>query len=599
MGTNLGGIPQEYLDAEKVSKDQAIIQQATVIQTKAADVIPISKLAPATNSSTDIPSTNKQNTDQMNTGNSADIPKDIALPNFKNISPSSFFELKREFLSLSENYISRFTEKLNTKKDSYENDESERKARDLFASKKLGNTIWYEQYLYYSSVLKSTNLIYRERIASAVFASKDTFELFYFQVYFAYSFLQKETIITEEVEMSEKSTEKKSTRYAKIEKFAECLREDTDYKKLSEEEQKSLDMIIKNQILFWLRMYNAEAFTNGLDSIISIFERTKTESLRTFHEKVKQSFWILKNDFVDFLGNDDNKAFLIWIHIILDTNNVSKEKKNEKKEAFFRKCHDLLYKTNDFLYNATFSESIYFNDLKKYFHHARVSEGPTINDIIIQLSKHTLYFYLYPIFLYSIAKKVQLSQNDFRILQDSGVLMSSNVEDFVIVSNFYKDLSELINKEKNLGLTKLSFRSTIFHLKQWGIPLISAGILSVLFVLFFRFPLYFAAIWVIYTILYIMSEFLLSYKLKLARVLTGYAMMGLFFLLGGFNINYQQATTDRLAQAHIFLQTGTGTFDVEKAMVQMNTVLDPSSMKTNLEERSGSGKMSGSGGVKN
>lgn len=69
-------------------------------------------------------------------------------------------------------------------------------------------------------------------------------------MYFAYSFLQKETIITEEVEMSEKSTEKKSTRYTKIEKFAECLREDTDYKKLSEEEQKSLDTIIKNQILF-------------------------------------------------------------------------------------------------------------------------------------------------------------------------------------------------------------------------------------------------------------------------------------------------------------------------------------------------------------
>ena len=218
--------------------------------------------------------------------------------------------------------------------------------------------------------------------------------------------------------------------------------------------------------------------------------------------------------------------------------------------------------------------------------------------MIIQLSKHTLYFFLYPIFLYSIAKKVQLSQNDFRILKDSGILMSPNVEDFVIVSNFYKDLNTLINKEENLGLTRLSFKSFFFHLKQWGIPLLSAGIISIAFALFFRFPLYFAAIGVLYTVLYIMSEFLLSYKLKIARVLTGYTLLGLFFLLGGFNMNYQQVTTERLTQAHNILQTGSGDFNVEKAMVQMNTAINPDSMKTNITENSGSGTVNGSGGVK-
>ncbi len=162
------------------------------------------------------------------------------------------------------------------------------------------------------------------------------------------------------------------------------------------------------------------------------------------------------------------------------------------------------------------------------------------------------------------------------------MLMSANVEDFLIVSNFYADLNELINKEKNLGLTKLSPRSILFHMKQWGIPLISAGILSILFALFFRFPLYFAALGVVYTILYIMSEYLLSYRLRLPRVLTGYAMVGLFFLLGGFNINYQQVTTERLAQAHTLLSTGSGTFDVEKAIVQMNTALNPDTMKANI-----------------
>ena len=160
--------------------------------------------------------------------------------------------------------------------------------------------------------------------------------------------------------------------------------------------------------------------------------------------------------------------------------------------TFFGKCQDLLFKRNDFLFDSKTTEGVYFNDLQKYFQRGVKNEGPTINDIIIQLSKHTLYFYLYPIFLYSIAKKVQLSQNDFRILQDSGILMSANVEDFLIVSNFYADLNELINKEKNLGLTKLSPRSIFFHLKQWTFPILSAGVLSLAFSFFFHFPLYFA-----------------------------------------------------------------------------------------------------------
>ncbi len=87
-----------------------------------------------------------------------------------------------------------------------------------------------------------------------------------------------------------------------------------------------------------------------------------------------------------------------------------------------------------------------------------------------------------------------------------------------------------------------------------------------------------------------MSEYLLSYRLRLPRVLVGYAMIGLFFLLGGFNINYQQVTTERLTQAHNFLDSGSGTFDVEKAMVEMNSTLNPDSMKANVGE-SGSGKV--------
>lgn len=114
MGTNLGDIPQEYLDGEKKAQEQA-----RQIDTQSINKKPDSR----------------EVQDSMN------LTKDITLPNFKSISPSSFFELKREFLSLSESYIARFTEKLNAKKDLYENNESERKARDLFASKKLGNSI--------------------------------------------------------------------------------------------------------------------------------------------------------------------------------------------------------------------------------------------------------------------------------------------------------------------------------------------------------------------------------------------------------------------------------------------------------------------------
>ena len=87
-----------------------------------------------------------------------------------------------------------------------------------------------------------------------------------------------------------------------------------------------------------------------------------------------------------------------------------------------------------------------------------------------------------------------------------------------------------------------------------------------------------------------MSEYLLSYRLRLPRVLVGYTMIGLFFLLGGFNINYQQVTTERLTQAHNFLDSGRDAFDVEKAMVEMNGVLNPDSMKANIGE-SGSGKV--------
>lgn len=169
--------------------------------------------------------------------------------------------------------------------------------------------------------------------------------------------------------------------------------------------------------------------------------------------------------------------------------------------------------------------------------------------------------------------------------------MSANVEDFLIVWHFYSDLNELINKERNLGLTKPSLHSLFFHLKKWGIPLASTAMLSVIFTLFFSFPLYFAAFWVVYVILYIMSEFLLSYRLKLARVLTWYTMILLFFLLGGFNINYQQVATERLTQAHILLRAGSGGIDTEKAMVQWNSVLDPNLMKANIGEALGSGKL--------
>ncbi len=346
-------------------------------------------------------------------------------------------------------------------------------------------------------------------------------------------------------------------------KVIENLRESAEYKNLSDIDRKALDATLTKKILFGLRVHNPEAFNNGLQSILASYFRTKNEIFLDCYEKIKQSFWILKNDFVDFLG--ENRAFLLWIHIMLDAAKLSGERSNKEKEvfmeyiknlslakseratnleqikrsirsllqdrqmpasfclddtdspyqifsyfgakdeplmknmiqyiqtgAFFLKCQDLLFKRNDFLFDSKTTEGVYFNDLQKYFQRGVKNEGPTINDIIIQLSKHTLYFYLYPIFLYSIAKKVQLSQNDFRILQDSGILMSANVEDFLIVSNFYADLNELINKEKNLGLTKLSPRSIFFHMKQWTFPILSAGVLSLAFSFFFHFPLYFA-----------------------------------------------------------------------------------------------------------
>ena len=176
MGNSPGDIPEEYLATEQTQEKQATPKRALITK--------------------DVPSQNTL---------SPLVSEDIALPDIRSISPASFFELKREFLKLSESYIARFITKLDTMRDAYEHDDSERKARDLFASKKLGNTISYEQYLYYSSILKTTNLIYRERIASAVFASKDTLDLFYFQVHFAYNLLKKskKTAVPSEAEAVE------------------------------------------------------------------------------------------------------------------------------------------------------------------------------------------------------------------------------------------------------------------------------------------------------------------------------------------------------------------------------------------------------------
>lgn len=218
-------------------------------------------------------------------------------------------------------------------RDAYENDDSERKARDLFASKKLGNSIGYEQYLYYSSILKSTNLIYRERIASAVFASKDTLDLFYFQVHFAYSILKKSKKIgiqNETEESLETETIKKNTPYAKVVKVIENLRESAEYKALADTDKKVFDAIITKKILFGLRVLNPEAFNNGLQSILRSYFLTKNEMFLDCYEKIKQSFWILKNDFVDFLG--ENRAFLLWIHIMLDAAKLSGERTNKEKE---------------------------------------------------------------------------------------------------------------------------------------------------------------------------------------------------------------------------------------------------------------------------
>ncbi len=306
MGTNQGDIPEAYLETAKTPDADVAGKQVRVV-----------------------PNTTLNNTQ------SAMFSEEGALPDFKSISPSSFFELKREFLKLSESYIARFIAKLDAMRDAYENDDSERKARDLFASKKLGNSIGYEQYLYYSSLLKPTNLIYRERIASAVFDSKDTLDLFYFQVHFAYNQLRKskEAVVLTEVEWGEEvHTIKKNSPYSKILKVLEKLRETPEYTALSDAERHSLDVIIGKQILFGLRIHNPEAFNNGLQSILFIYFRTKNDIFLDLYEKIKQSFWIVKNDFVDFLG--ENKEFLLWIHIMLDANKLAGERSQKDREGF-------------------------------------------------------------------------------------------------------------------------------------------------------------------------------------------------------------------------------------------------------------------------
>ncbi len=35
--------------------------------------------------------------------------------------------------------------------------------------------------------------------------------------------------------------------------------------------------------------------------------------------------------------------------------------------AFFGKCHDLLFKRNEYLFESKTTEGVYFNDLQKYF----------------------------------------------------------------------------------------------------------------------------------------------------------------------------------------------------------------------------------------
>lgn len=239
MGTNLGGIPQEYFDAKKVSNEQT-----TAMQAKTIDTMPVNKPAPATNSSSDIPSTNKQNVDQMNTGNAADLQKDITLPNFKNISPSSFFELKREFLSLSESYIANFIKELNDMKAEYA---IERKTDDLATFKKVDNSISSEQYSYYGYIFDRTNCVYLERITSVVMESKEYLDLFYFQVHFTYNVLRKsgQTIESDDIEKQEKGKKHK-----KIARLIQDLQMNESFTKLSPKDQESLKKVFTDKILF-------------------------------------------------------------------------------------------------------------------------------------------------------------------------------------------------------------------------------------------------------------------------------------------------------------------------------------------------------------
>ena len=104
-------------------------------------------------------------------------------------------------------------------------------------------------------------------------------------------------------------------------KVIENLRESAEYKALPDTDRKALDATLTKKILFGLRVHNPEAFNNGLQSILASYFRTKNEMFLDSYEKIKQSFWILKNDFVDFLG--ENRAFLLWIHIMLDAAKLS------------------------------------------------------------------------------------------------------------------------------------------------------------------------------------------------------------------------------------------------------------------------------------
>ncbi len=573
---------------------------------------------------------------------------------FWSISPTSIIEFKREFIKLSEEYVNSFMSELNWLKQWYEKCRME---GDEFLDSRMDNSISNEEFAYYSYFLWFTNNLYIERFATAILESRQYLEILFFHTYFAYKRVNK----TKNANQSPENTDGElleSSKYKEVDKIIEKFKLELSYTSLKDNLKSRIDKDLKDRVLFWIKMLNADVFVNWLKTILEIYYYTWDESFFKLYNDIKGVFWINKKSLIVFL--QENKSVLIWIHTILDKIKQTRQERLKEKieiektrlpfkiidnKAFskylqtlskdleytdftslqFRDCPfafmnslyswadddslnklsslfkrsysyiqawilirrnpDLIYRSNDVMYEITNGKRLYLNDLQKYFRDDAFSQSSwkSMNKLITELSKHNLYHYLYPVFLYSIAKKMRVSKEDFKILCDKWVLLSENVEEFIPSSEFYSDLNMLINKEKNLWLTKFTKESAVFHIKKWWIPALSAIFCSFAFVYFFKFPIYLAIIWSIYAFLYIMSEYLLFNKLKLLRVISWYALIAGFFVMWWFDMNYQEVATKRIAEIKIQMTWSWSQDDAEKGLAWVKDMFTWKEIKADVK----------------